>query len=150
MQCPKCSYVRSPNEVAPEWQCPSCGIAYVKYKGTLEKNTVLEKVRAEVPPVFTTADGYHKRKAFLFFVYGLGLFFMAVAFRSYSFRGIALLIPVIGSYMAFTNATLLLMTGMGFSEINRGENIPFGKKFAAFAVCTAMFFILAAAFFLFF
>lgn len=29
--CPKCSYARQPSDGAPAWQCPSCGIAYVKY-----------------------------------------------------------------------------------------------------------------------
>ena len=36
MKCPGCGYVRKDNEYAPEWQCPSCGIAYNKhpdYKG---------------------------------------------------------------------------------------------------------------------
>lgn len=30
--CPKCSYVRTPADSAPEWQCPACGIAYEKFK----------------------------------------------------------------------------------------------------------------------
>ena len=30
MQCPKCGYVRKPEDEAPEWQCPSCKVAYVK------------------------------------------------------------------------------------------------------------------------
>jgi len=30
MKCPKCGYVRKMGEAAPEWQCPSCGIAYAK------------------------------------------------------------------------------------------------------------------------
>ena len=29
--CPKCHYVRKPTDTAPEWQCPSCGIAYAKF-----------------------------------------------------------------------------------------------------------------------
>jgi len=29
--CPKCSYQRAPADVAPDWQCPSCGIAYAKF-----------------------------------------------------------------------------------------------------------------------
>ena len=28
--CPKCGYVRKPSDTAPDWQCPSCGIAYAK------------------------------------------------------------------------------------------------------------------------
>lgn len=30
--CPKCSYTRKAAETAPDWQCPSCGIAYEKFK----------------------------------------------------------------------------------------------------------------------
>ena len=29
--CPKCNYVRRSSDAAPEWQCPSCGIAYAKW-----------------------------------------------------------------------------------------------------------------------
>ena len=28
--CPKCHHVRKPNETAPDWQCPACGVAYAK------------------------------------------------------------------------------------------------------------------------
>lgn len=31
--CPKCSYVRKPSDEAPEWQCPSCQVAYIKASG---------------------------------------------------------------------------------------------------------------------
>jgi len=30
MICPKCRYKRKPIEAAPDWQCPSCGVAYSK------------------------------------------------------------------------------------------------------------------------
>jgi hypothetical protein len=30
MKCPKCGYERLPTDIAPEWQCPSCKVAYVK------------------------------------------------------------------------------------------------------------------------
>lgn len=30
MKCPKCGYVRRFGETAPDWQCPSCGVAYAK------------------------------------------------------------------------------------------------------------------------
>ncbi len=29
--CPKCSHVRAASESAPDWQCPKCGIAYMKF-----------------------------------------------------------------------------------------------------------------------
>lgn len=28
--CPKCRHVRQPGDTAPDWQCPSCGVAYAK------------------------------------------------------------------------------------------------------------------------
>ena len=31
VKCPKCSYKRQPSDTAPDWQCPSCGIAYAKF-----------------------------------------------------------------------------------------------------------------------
>ena len=37
MQCPKCSYVRRTVDTNPQWQCPSCGIAYNKYKRRFEQ-----------------------------------------------------------------------------------------------------------------
>lgn len=30
MKCPKCGYERRPTDSAPQWQCPSCQVAYVK------------------------------------------------------------------------------------------------------------------------
>jgi hypothetical protein len=33
MKCPKCAYVRLATDVAPEWQCPSCEVAYAKARG---------------------------------------------------------------------------------------------------------------------
>jgi uncharacterized Tic20 family protein len=29
--CPKCKYVRTAGETAPDWQCPKCGVAYAKF-----------------------------------------------------------------------------------------------------------------------
>lgn len=28
--CPKCHHVRQPGALAPDWQCPACGVAYAK------------------------------------------------------------------------------------------------------------------------
>jgi glutaredoxin len=28
--CPKCRLPRQPNETAPDWQCPACGVCYAK------------------------------------------------------------------------------------------------------------------------
>lgn len=32
MKCPKCGYVRLVTDAAPDWQCPSCQVAYIKAK----------------------------------------------------------------------------------------------------------------------
>lgn len=38
--CPQCAYIRSPDNPAPDWQCPSCGIAYAKFqKSNTESNS---------------------------------------------------------------------------------------------------------------
>jgi hypothetical protein len=34
MKCPKCQYKRKESDSNPEWQCPSCGIAYAKFQAT--------------------------------------------------------------------------------------------------------------------
>ena len=32
MECPSCQYVREEKDrVIPDWQCPSCGVAYAKF-----------------------------------------------------------------------------------------------------------------------
>ena len=31
VECPKCLYVRQPDDQAPEWECPRCGIVYQKF-----------------------------------------------------------------------------------------------------------------------
>jgi glutaredoxin len=35
-RCPKCRYERQAADTAPDWQCPSCGIAYSKAEQTLQ------------------------------------------------------------------------------------------------------------------
>jgi len=35
--CPRCGHVRWPDEHAPAWQCPACGIAYHKYQAYLQR-----------------------------------------------------------------------------------------------------------------
>jgi hypothetical protein len=38
MECPKCRYVRQEKDsIVPDWQCPSCGVAYAKVKAALSK-----------------------------------------------------------------------------------------------------------------
>lgn len=37
LACPKCGHRRSAETVAPDWQCPACGIAYAKYRAYLAR-----------------------------------------------------------------------------------------------------------------
>ncbi len=38
MKCPKCNYIREEKDnIVPDWQCPSCGVAYAKVKTALIK-----------------------------------------------------------------------------------------------------------------
>ena len=43
--CPKCGYRREPADTAPDWQCPSRGIAYAKYRPRTE-----ERPQSQVTP----------------------------------------------------------------------------------------------------
>ncbi len=55
-KCPKCHYVRSENDHAPEWQCPKCGIAYMKFseqaRGKHTYNTAVAKAPSKNPVTF--------------------------------------------------------------------------------------------------
>jgi hypothetical protein len=58
MECPKCRYQRKPTDVTfPAWQCPSCGVAYVKASGVTSRPTLPRRERADVNPRF------HPRRA---------------------------------------------------------------------------------------
>ena len=35
--CPNCRYQRKPTDVAPDWQCPACGVAYTKAMGANQR-----------------------------------------------------------------------------------------------------------------
>lgn len=39
MICPKCRYERKASDDAPDWQCPSCGVAYAKVSAAVPKQT---------------------------------------------------------------------------------------------------------------
>ncbi|MBL8522732.1 MAG: hypothetical protein JNN20_03485 [Betaproteobacteria bacterium] len=42
--CPKCNFVRPADTTAPEWQCPSCGVAYAKARAAM-----LDPEAVEIP-----------------------------------------------------------------------------------------------------
>ena len=36
LKCPRCEYVRTAEDIAPEWQCPVCQVAYAKISSMAE------------------------------------------------------------------------------------------------------------------
>ena len=48
--CPKCAYVRSPDDAAPDWQCPKCQIVYAKFGQAPPPTRVAAPARAPAPP----------------------------------------------------------------------------------------------------
>lgn len=54
--CPKCGYVRQPQDEAPDYECPKCGIVYAKFRAT--------PARSERAPV-ERKDGSSRRIALI-------------------------------------------------------------------------------------
>jgi hypothetical protein len=50
MKCPKCGCVRTPDETAPAWQCPSCGVAYSKASNHAESRTRVSSASRTTQP----------------------------------------------------------------------------------------------------
>jgi hypothetical protein len=47
--CPRCAYVRTPRDTHPDWQCPQCGIAYLKYRPpTAPRNGHIGRISREL------------------------------------------------------------------------------------------------------
>lgn len=49
--CPRCLYQRTPNEFAPDWQCPSCQIVYDKYQPPGHSGLPPSHHRNEIPTI---------------------------------------------------------------------------------------------------
>lgn len=52
--CPRCGYTRQPSDIAPEWQCPKCGVAYAK----AERPSLQERKERFILTTETTLQGY--------------------------------------------------------------------------------------------
>ncbi len=55
MKCPKCGYERRPSDDAPEWQCPSCKVAYAKVKLPTTAPAVAPVQQAPIDPPDSSA-----------------------------------------------------------------------------------------------
>jgi len=49
--CPKCKAIRAPDAKVPDWQCPSCGIAYAKAGTAASPPPALARAAATPAPV---------------------------------------------------------------------------------------------------
>lgn len=83
--CPKCSYVRQRADTAPAWQCPSCGIAYVKFRAReAAKHLVVPPKAGEHVPA--ALDGS------IWFLVGVNVLALAVAhFQGWPLRQLLIL-----------------------------------------------------------
>lgn len=62
MKCPNCEYERQSTDVAPDYECPKCGIIYERYnpksiaKPSLTKQHVVEVPAVHAPPATAAPD----------------------------------------------------------------------------------------------
>lgn len=61
MKCPKCAYVRQPSDDAPNWQCPSCKVAYIKVLRALEAARLAQQTQPQPQPVHEQAYRHQVR-----------------------------------------------------------------------------------------
>lgn len=45
MKCPKCSYIRKPDDQGPDYECPKCGVIYAKYNAAVDAQREALEVR---------------------------------------------------------------------------------------------------------
>ena len=45
--CPKCGYVRHPNDPAPDYECPRCGVVYAKAKARQAELSIASAEKAD-------------------------------------------------------------------------------------------------------
>jgi len=67
MECPKCNYKRLESDQAPEWQCPSCGVAYNKVKAK-------KSVKPQAQAIKKTLSHTEKNDWFVYILIGIGIF----------------------------------------------------------------------------
>lgn len=51
--CPKCNYQRKESDINPEWECPSCGVAYIKAQNF---NSEQPKTKSKLKPKTVEQD----------------------------------------------------------------------------------------------
>jgi hypothetical protein len=85
--CPKCKYVRTATDQAPEWQCPSCGVAYLKVR-VPESNATARPARALSPAADQSESDAGARRILPFALGGVLLVAIGVTAAYRSFRAV--------------------------------------------------------------
>lgn len=76
-RCPKCGYERQPADTVPDWQCPSCGVAYNKVENAPAIR--IDSIEAvEAPP----RSGWTKWAVIALAVVGVSILFANLGNRS--------------------------------------------------------------------
>jgi hypothetical protein len=70
MQCPKCHYIRTEKDTNPDWQCPSCLIAYQKFKAN-GRRLLSEYVPNFIPEGVRTFNFFASVFLLLYGAYGI-------------------------------------------------------------------------------
>lgn len=68
--CPKCNYARQASDIAPEWQCPSCQVAYRKV-GSASASTSDARHRAS--PAHVESPGFPSSIKWIFLAAAIGV-----------------------------------------------------------------------------
>ena len=77
MECPKCGYVRLPQDEAPDYECPKCGIVYAKFASRLQepKPAVIKTdARPSRPSAKSDGAGVFIRQKQIFIAIAIGFF----------------------------------------------------------------------------
>lgn len=69
--CPKCAYARQPADTAPEWQCPSCGVAYNKVAPKPVAEPASPATPVELPLQYTVVEDRAGRRMGVKWILGL-------------------------------------------------------------------------------
>ena len=120
MKCPKCGYSRTMGDTAPEWQCPSCGIAYAKVQEARDGAARAAK-----------AGGAGKFVLFVVAVIAAGVGYAWLGSPREAARSPAVATP--GQASSHTRVVMYSLTTCGFCTAKRQElranGIPFVEFF---------------------
>lgn len=77
MKCPKCGYVRLPQDVSPDYECPKCGIVYAKFASLIRehKATLIEAdPESSRPSAASDRSGVFVQQKHIFIALAIGCF----------------------------------------------------------------------------